>query len=78
MHKDQVNANLNDLNETMPTKADKKDLEDLEARIKASLDDILKQLIELIPNKDEIANKFAAINRRLKDLNAQAANLSNM
>ena len=32
-HRDQSNRNLGDLNQTMPTKADKQDLIDLENRI---------------------------------------------
>ena len=67
-HRDNTNRNLNDLNNTMPTKADKQDLLDLEARLNEKLNEILRQLLELIPNKDELNKRFAAINKKLKEL----------
>ena len=60
-HRDNTNRNLQDLNATMPTKADKSELADLENRFRDKLDEILRQLIELIPNKDEINKRFAAL-----------------
>ena len=40
-HRDQVLPNLNDLNTTMPTKADKSDLEDLENRLMEQMRDAI-------------------------------------
>lgn len=40
-HRDQAVANLNDLNTTMPTKADKSDLEDLENRLMEQMRDAI-------------------------------------
>lgn len=73
-HRDNTNRNLNDLNVTMPTKADKQDLIDLEQRMNDKLNEILRQLLELIPNKDELNKKFAAINRKLKEIFELLAN----
>lgn len=52
----------------MPTKADKTDLIDLENRFRDKLDEIIRQLIELIPNKDEINKRFAAIQKKLREI----------
>jgi hypothetical protein len=52
----------------MPTKADKQDLFDLEQRLNDKLNEILRQLLELIPNKEELNKRFAAINKKLKEL----------
>lgn len=52
----------------MPTKADKQDLFDLEQRLNEKLNEILRQLLELIPNKEELNKRFAAINKKLKEL----------
>lgn len=52
----------------MPTKADKTDLLDLENRFRDKLDEILRQLIELIPNKDEINKRFAAIQKKIREI----------
>ncbi len=41
-HRDSANRNLNDLNVTMPTKADKADLQDLENRFRDKLDEMLR------------------------------------
>jgi ribosomal protein S15P/S13E len=73
-HRDQTNRNLNELNVTMPTKADKADLIDLENRFRDKLDEILRQLIELIPNKDEINKKFAQIQKKIRDILDQLKN----
>ena len=40
-HRDQVLPNLDDLNTTMPTKADKSDLEDLENRLMEQMRDAI-------------------------------------
>ena len=52
----------------MPTKADKSDLNDLEKRFKEIIDDIVRQMLELMPSKDDIQNKFAAINKKMKEM----------
>jgi hypothetical protein len=52
----------------MPTKADKTELAELENRFRDKLDEILRQLIELIPNKDEINKRFAAIHKKLREI----------
>jgi hypothetical protein len=58
-HKLEVFKNLHVLNVTLPTKADKMDLEDLETRLCDKLNDVLRTIIERMPNKDEINKKFA-------------------
>lgn len=72
--KDYTNRNLQDLNITMPTKADKQDLVDLEQRMSDKLNEVLRQLLELIPNKDELNKKFEAINRKLRQIMEMLAN----
>lgn len=67
-HRDQVIPNLNDLNQTMPTKADKSDLEDLENRLMEQMRDAIAQLLAQIPNKDEIMKRFALLNRKIKEV----------
>jgi hypothetical protein len=52
----------------MPTKADKQDLVDLENRINDRINEIVKQLLEMIPNKEDLAKKFAGIHKRLREL----------
>ena len=44
-HRDLANRNLNELNQTMPTKADKQDLVDLENRIMDQLRDMIQQIL---------------------------------
>jgi flagellar biosynthesis chaperone FliJ len=72
--RDQATRNLQDLNITMPTKADKSDLVDLENRFRDKLDEIIRQLIELIPNKEEINKRFAAIQKKLREIMDQMKN----
>lgn len=54
------------------TKADKADLEALESK----LDELLKQLFDMIPNKDDLKKKFDALNKRLRALEGMLKNLS--
>jgi len=61
-------SNLNELNVTMPTKADKSDLAELDRKFKDRLNECIRQLMDHIPNKDDLAKKFAAINKKLKEL----------
>lgn len=72
--KQKTNQNLGELNITMPTKADKQDLLDLEARLNERLNEVLRQLLELIPNKDELNKKFDLINRKIKQIMEMLAN----
>lgn len=72
--RDNTSRNLQDLNMTMPTKADKTDLVDLENRFRDKLDEIIRQLIELIPNKEEINKRFAAIQKKLREIMEQLKN----
>lgn len=58
----------------MPTKADKQDLLDLEARLNERLNEVLRQLLELIPNKDELNKKFDTINRKIRQIMDMLAN----
>lgn len=58
MFRDHASQNINKLNETMPTKADKFELEDLEARLNQKLREMLEQLMDLIPNKDDIYKRI--------------------
>ena len=44
-HRDLANRNLNELNQTMPTKADKQDRADLENRIMDQLRDMIQQIL---------------------------------
>lgn len=53
-NKAETNRNLQNLNQVMPTKADKIELMDLERRFKEIIDDIVKQMLELMPNKEDI------------------------
>ena len=79
-HKLEVFKNLHVLNVTLPTKADKIDLEDLETRLCDKLNDVLRTIIERMPNKDEINKKFALINKKINQLfemlNMQGGNLA--
>lgn len=54
------------------TKADKSELEALENR----LEELLKQLFDMMPNQDELKKKFDAINKRLRALEAHLKNIS--
>lgn len=53
-HRTVTEKNLGDLNMISPTKADKMEITDLEKRFKEIIDDILKQILELIPNRSDI------------------------
>ena len=53
-HRDETNANLNDLNVTMPTKANIDDLNDLENRMMAQIREMIGNILARIPDKDEI------------------------
>jgi hypothetical protein len=53
-HREATDQNLADLNTMMPTKADRLELLDLEKRFKDIIDDIVKQMLELMPSKDDI------------------------
>ena len=59
---------MTDLNNTMPTKADKSDLLDLENRIMDRLRDMFQQLINQFANKDDVNKKFALLNKKIKEI----------
>lgn len=67
-HKGETVRNLQNLNLVMPTKADKMELMDLERRFKEIIDDIVKQMLELMPNKEDIQAKMQSLNRKLKEM----------
>lgn len=52
----------------MPTKANIDDLNDLENRIMAQLREMIQNILSRIPDKDEINKKFAAINKKIRDI----------
>jgi len=54
LHRDETLKNLSNLNIKMPTKADKADLLDLEKRVKEIIDDIVRQMLELMPSKEDL------------------------
>lgn len=63
--RDVTNQNVDHL---QVTKADKSELDELENRMNKRIKDILRQLLELIPNKDELYKRLADIEKRLKKL----------
>lgn len=67
-HRDESNANLNDLNVTMPTKANIDDLNDLENRLMAQIREMIGNILARIPDKDEMMKKFAVINKKIRDI----------
>jgi len=50
-HRDEANRNLDQLNNEMPNKADKKDLFDLENRIMEKLKDMIQQILNQFANR---------------------------
>lgn len=60
-----VNGALEDLN---VNKADKTDLAALENALNMKLEDIVRQIMDIMPSKEELKKKFNTINNRLKFL----------
>lgn len=67
-YRDQSQRNLGDLNQQMPTKADKQDLIDLENRIMDQLREMIQQILSQMPNKDDIMKRFAQISKKIKEI----------
>lgn len=67
-HRLEANQNLNDLNETMPTKADKQDLIDLEARLLDQLRDMIQQILNQMPNREDMMKRFAQISKKIREI----------
>lgn len=74
-YRDQSQRNLGDLNQLMPTKADKQDLVDVENRIMDQLREMIQQILSQMPNKDDIMRRFAQISKKIKEIMEALAKL---
>ena len=67
-HRDEANRNLDQLNAEMPTKADKKDLLDLENRIMDKLRDMIQQILNQFANKEDVMKRFAQLSKKIREI----------
>lgn len=72
--KKHTNASLEDLQNN---KADKNDLAVLESNNNQKLEEIVRQIMDLMPSKDELKKKFTSINNRLKLIEQQMMTKTN-
>lgn len=52
----------------MPTKADKKDLLDLENRIMDKLRDMIQQILNQFANKEDVMKRFAQLSKKIREI----------
>ena len=66
---------MDSLNSAMPTKAEKKDLLDLEDRLTKQLKDAMDELLGTLANKEDIMKRLAQLGKNMNDLMEMMAKL---
>lgn len=67
-HRDQALRNLNQLNNEMPNKADKKDLMELEDRLMQKLSELIQEMLGKFADKDETNARIKKCVAKIKEL----------
>jgi len=67
-HRDQANNNLREINDTLPNKADKIELLELENRLMDRLRDMIQQILNQFANKDDVMKRFAQLSKKIREI----------
>lgn len=67
-HRDHANGNIQNINNILPTKADKQDLIDLQNSILDKLRDMIQQILNQFANKDDVMKRFAQLSKKIKEI----------
>ena len=67
-HRDHANAHIDNINNILPTKADKQDLIDLQNSILDKLRDMIQQILNQFANKDDVMKRFAQLSKKIKEI----------
>lgn len=67
-HRDYANSHIDNINNILPTKADKQDLIDLQNSILDKLRDMIQQILNQFANKDDVMKRFAQLSKKIKEI----------
>lgn len=67
-YRDTSNKRINSLENEMPLKANKSDLEDLENRIMEKLRDMIQQILNQFANKEDVMKRFAQLSKKIREI----------
>lgn len=68
MFRDEAGKKIKGLEEVMPYKADKKDLEDLENRMMEKLRDMIQQILNQFANREDVMKRFAQLSKKIREI----------
>jgi hypothetical protein len=66
--RDETNNNLKNVNDTLPRKADKEDLNELEQRLLERINEMLKKLLGSFADKNDTKKRLTNLEKNVRDI----------